>query len=274
MSKAAPFFAVYRCPCQAAQDADPADDERWMQVRVVTFSFLCQQFEKYGTFIARRSALIEKVSPCIQDVARPAIAIHGALGLLSSAWARGVKAATLSLWVHALAIFCRAIDSKRNVAEGEAAIHIGWFFGLMLPVYVFMPLLIMRDVAATGSRCDKLMQTLNEIGIEHGTSNHLTVDWLECRLARLNAGQGLGFRVGGVVVDNRALLRLAGVLSGGLSFVLTFVLAAAEAVEEDGVAETTLCALTPAEVDTVQGLLGQRNATCFFNMTVQDVLDM
>eukprot|EP01052_Picozoa_sp_SAG31_P009175 SAG31_NODE_477_length_15150_cov_13.611772_11_plen_434_part_00 len=31
-------------------------------VRVVTFSFLCQLFEKYGTFIARCNALIEKVS--------------------------------------------------------------------------------------------------------------------------------------------------------------------------------------------------------------------
>eukprot|EP01052_Picozoa_sp_SAG31_P025480 SAG31_NODE_2235_length_6123_cov_2.723274_8_plen_173_part_00 len=30
----------------------------------VTFSFLCQLSEKYGTFIARCNALIEKVSPC------------------------------------------------------------------------------------------------------------------------------------------------------------------------------------------------------------------
>eukprot|EP01052_Picozoa_sp_SAG31_P058065 SAG31_NODE_17536_length_667_cov_1.073944_1_plen_55_part_01 len=31
-------------------------------VRAVTFSFLCQLLEKYGTFIARCNALIEKVS--------------------------------------------------------------------------------------------------------------------------------------------------------------------------------------------------------------------
>eukprot|EP01052_Picozoa_sp_SAG31_P078372 SAG31_NODE_37870_length_300_cov_1.537313_1_plen_89_part_10 len=31
-------------------------------VRVVTFSFLCPLSEKYGTFIARCNALIEKVS--------------------------------------------------------------------------------------------------------------------------------------------------------------------------------------------------------------------
>eukprot|EP01052_Picozoa_sp_SAG31_P061537 SAG31_NODE_20611_length_569_cov_1.340426_1_plen_52_part_01 len=31
-------------------------------VRVVTFSFLCPLLEKYGTFIARCNALIEKVS--------------------------------------------------------------------------------------------------------------------------------------------------------------------------------------------------------------------
>ena len=34
-------------------------------VRGVTFSFLCPLLEKYGTFIARCNALIEKVSPCI-----------------------------------------------------------------------------------------------------------------------------------------------------------------------------------------------------------------
>eukprot|EP01052_Picozoa_sp_SAG31_P018580 SAG31_NODE_1320_length_8809_cov_4.243398_11_plen_151_part_00 len=34
---------------------------------LVTFSFLCQLLEKYGTFIARCNALIEKVSPCRQD---------------------------------------------------------------------------------------------------------------------------------------------------------------------------------------------------------------
>eukprot|EP01052_Picozoa_sp_SAG31_P008253 SAG31_NODE_414_length_15953_cov_2.982528_2_plen_89_part_00 len=31
-------------------------------VRAVTFSFLCPLLEKYGTFIARSNALIEKVS--------------------------------------------------------------------------------------------------------------------------------------------------------------------------------------------------------------------
>eukprot|EP01052_Picozoa_sp_SAG31_P005548 SAG31_NODE_245_length_19224_cov_10.210614_2_plen_154_part_00 len=36
-----------------------------VQVRAVTFSLLCPLLEKYGTFIARCNALIEKVSPCI-----------------------------------------------------------------------------------------------------------------------------------------------------------------------------------------------------------------
>eukprot|EP01052_Picozoa_sp_SAG31_P019284 SAG31_NODE_1400_length_8499_cov_2.809762_3_plen_180_part_00 len=35
-------------------------------VSVVTFSFLCSLSEKYGTFIVRCNALIEKVSPCRQ----------------------------------------------------------------------------------------------------------------------------------------------------------------------------------------------------------------
>eukprot|EP01052_Picozoa_sp_SAG31_P014985 SAG31_NODE_948_length_10825_cov_9.412829_18_plen_50_part_00 len=39
-----------------------------LQVRAVTFSFLCPPLEKYGTFIARCNALIEKVSPCTAAV--------------------------------------------------------------------------------------------------------------------------------------------------------------------------------------------------------------
>eukprot|EP01052_Picozoa_sp_SAG31_P001593 SAG31_NODE_54_length_29987_cov_4.570664_6_plen_104_part_00 len=36
----------------------------FVAVRAVTFSFLRQLFEKYGTLIERSTALIEKVSPC------------------------------------------------------------------------------------------------------------------------------------------------------------------------------------------------------------------
>eukprot|EP01052_Picozoa_sp_SAG31_P017224 SAG31_NODE_1169_length_9565_cov_3.703571_3_plen_260_part_00 len=39
-----------------------ADESKLDVVRVVTFSFLCPLLEKYGTFIARCNALIEKVS--------------------------------------------------------------------------------------------------------------------------------------------------------------------------------------------------------------------
>eukprot|EP01052_Picozoa_sp_SAG31_P024127 SAG31_NODE_2032_length_6625_cov_3.010113_5_plen_561_part_00 len=45
------------------------DVDGMCQVRAVTFSFLCPLLEKYGTFIAICNALIEKVSPCMQNVA-------------------------------------------------------------------------------------------------------------------------------------------------------------------------------------------------------------
>eukprot|EP01052_Picozoa_sp_SAG31_P018546 SAG31_NODE_1318_length_8823_cov_3.108780_2_plen_221_part_00 len=49
-------FQYLCCPC---------DQLGAMQVRAVTFSFLCPLLEKYGTFIARCNALIEKVSSFI-----------------------------------------------------------------------------------------------------------------------------------------------------------------------------------------------------------------
>eukprot|EP01052_Picozoa_sp_SAG31_P033955 SAG31_NODE_3902_length_3768_cov_5.032979_4_plen_160_part_00 len=65
------------CPVEYYDMYDPTDirlpENPWapqaapeiaVQVRVVTFSFLCPLLEKYWTFIARCNALIEKVSPC------------------------------------------------------------------------------------------------------------------------------------------------------------------------------------------------------------------
>eukprot|EP01052_Picozoa_sp_SAG31_P014986 SAG31_NODE_948_length_10825_cov_9.412829_19_plen_166_part_00 len=61
--------------------------ERASAVRVVTFSFLCPLLEKYGTFIARCNALIEKVSSF-----RDSLPVDGdLLDLCGASW--GLRAA-------------------------------------------------------------------------------------------------------------------------------------------------------------------------------------
>eukprot|EP01052_Picozoa_sp_SAG31_P021051 SAG31_NODE_1609_length_7753_cov_12.390253_5_plen_171_part_00 len=66
-----PELIVSSMSKEAALPSDHTVKQRWQflsknMVRVVTFSFLCPLLEKYGTFIARCNALIEKVSSCRQ----------------------------------------------------------------------------------------------------------------------------------------------------------------------------------------------------------------
>jgi len=110
------------------------------------------------------------------------------------------------------------------------------------------PFLMANDVAQTSSMCDKLMYTINDVGIKHGDACFARVAWLETRLKQLNHGQGaqqlrfcaccclaldltllvpagLGFKVAGAVLDQRLLKTVALALGGGLTTLITTLLA-------------------------------------------------
>eukprot|EP01052_Picozoa_sp_SAG31_P019578 SAG31_NODE_1432_length_8373_cov_8.838289_13_plen_340_part_00 len=73
------------------------------QVRGVTFSFLCPLLEKYGTFIARCNALIEKVSPRVGDHPRVtawARSDHQRLAVPSLPNHRQLHGTGSGSWVH------------------------------------------------------------------------------------------------------------------------------------------------------------------------------
>eukprot|EP01052_Picozoa_sp_SAG31_P014653 SAG31_NODE_918_length_11020_cov_14.801392_11_plen_151_part_00 len=71
-----PHFGVFqRLYEEAFKEPNHAEKvwEKKVKVRAVTFSFLCPLSEKYGTFIARCNALIEKVSTCVVQSHRAAV---------------------------------------------------------------------------------------------------------------------------------------------------------------------------------------------------------
>ena len=85
-------------------------------------------------------------------------------------------------------------DEMNAMKEAEK----GWSPGVqqksafaMAMISPFFGLLLAKDLATTSSRCDLLMDDLNNAGIRNGPEQHLTIDWLEIRLRRLNSGQGL-----------------------------------------------------------------------------------
>ena len=73
-------------------------------------------------------------------------------------------------------------------------------------IAVVSPLLLARDLAHISSMCDSLLNKINELRLEWSSTDdavavHRRVFPLQYTLLRLNQGQGLGFCVGGKVVD-------------------------------------------------------------------------
>ena len=106
----------------------------------------------------------------------------------------------LSWFANAVnAEFCDGVDAMLDLPPGTNR-HFWFWFAVFWTV---ISMLMVKDPASTSSRCDLLMAELNAAGIKHGPEHHDTIDWLECRLKRLNDGQGIGFKLGHTVVNRR-----------------------------------------------------------------------
>eukprot|EP01043_Picozoa_sp_COSAG02_P035064 COSAG02_NODE_2488_length_8701_cov_25.089630_6_plen_174_part_00 len=149
---------------------------------------------------------------------------------------------------------------------------------LNLPLLVPLPLLLTMDVAMTSSRCDELMSTLNSVRMWFGEEKNERITWLEMSLKNLHHGQGLGFTIGGIVVDRRTLRVTFFALFGGVSSVLTALLAlrAEPPEEKQDIHGKAICSeeLQAAAVAALRAVMAGRNATCAFNMTLDDAIAM
>ena len=87
-----------------------------------------------------------------------------------------------------------------------------------------------------------------------------------------NAGQGLGFKVAGIVIDKRSMVAYAAKLYTTLAAVVTTLLA----FEADPSAASTRnneCALSSVQAGSIQATMAPwRNFSCVYNMTVESIL--
>ena len=137
-----------------------------------------------------------------------------------------------------------------------------------------LALLLAKDPASTSSRCDLLMAELNAAGIRLGPEHHGTIDWLECRLRRLNDGQGIGFRLGHTVVNRKFLTVLGFKLLGSFTSLYAIIISLGDspAATSAFVAED-VCELSAVQASMIRAAMLDRNASCFYNMTVAAVID-
>ena len=106
------------------------------------------------------------------------------------------------------------------------------------------------------------MDALNDVRIKHKKAAHLQIEWLETALSRLHHGQGLGFQVGGTVVDRRTLRNAVVAIGGGLTTIVTTLLALSDELEQLTLRNTSWCQLTPPQMEALSAV-----AVAFTNST-------
>jgi len=92
-----------------------------------------------------------------------------------------------------------------------------------------------------------------------------------------NNGQGLGFVLGGTVLDKRALKSAAVKLYGALSAAITFLAAAntpAAAEPTSAAGGDEPCALSATQRSVIQAAFGGANSTCSYtNVSLASILN-
>eukprot|EP01046_Picozoa_sp_COSAG06_P016829 COSAG06_NODE_1124_length_10620_cov_48.182587_8_plen_455_part_00 len=212
----------------------------------------------------------------LDNVATPTLALREPMDELSGSLGPGVLGASSCIFFAALAWFANAVNDEFCVgADAMLGLppgtnHHFWLWFAVL--WTVLSLLIVKDAASTSSRCDLLMAELNAAGIKHGPKHHSTFEWLECRLKRLNDGQGIGFKLGHTVVNRTFLTVLGAKLLGSLATFYTIIISLgdAPAASASNIGEDMdACQLNGIQIGTIQL---QLNASCFYNVTLDAIL--
>jgi hypothetical protein len=119
-------------------------------------------------------------------------------------------------------------DKCTNTATGVAG-------NVFLAVaFAALPLLVALIPAQVTTRCELLLERLNDMRPEGDAVLHNRVLELEIYLRNTNRGKGLGFVLFGTVINRRALAQLAAAVFGVLIPGMTFLIGLGAAGDGDG----------------------------------------
>ena len=148
------------------------------------------------------------------------------------------------------------------------------FFAVFAVANLFLPLSLLAAPAALSTACDDLKEKLNAVRISDLSPEiDARLIILERAMANVNHGQGVGFNVLGIVIDKKMLTLMAVKLGASGSAAFTALLAYT-AYAPGAAAGGAQCGLSAAQVGPVQGMMQERNVSCSYNMTVDEILGM
>ena len=127
---------------------------------------------------------------------------------------------------------CEGYDVMMGYPPGTQRI----LFCVAVAIFGLLSFPLAADLASTSTHCDYLMDELNEARIKAGKDCHLKIHCLETSLKQLNNGQGLGFVMGGTVIDKRFLGILAAQIVAAFGPIITYMLSLAENSSDGSVA--------------------------------------
>jgi hypothetical protein len=208
-----------------------------------------------------------------ESVVASALGLIDSMAILSDGWSSGVLGLGGMMGLSALALFstainkeyCDGLDTTFDHPPGQNRKT----FLFSAVCLAFLPLGLALDLATTSSHCDLLMERLNSARIKHGQAHNERISWLCVSLEKLNSSQGLGFMLGHKVIDRTTLVNAAVQLAGVFSSISAVLLAMAQPSSSG---EGTQCELTNVQVDAMKALFTERNTSCIYNVTVEEVL--
>ena len=119
-----------------------------------------------------------------EEVAASVLALREPMERLSAGFGPGLLGLAAGLLTAALAAFtwainaemCDSLDAKAGAPPG---FHRSVYFGAAACIALF-PLLLASDLAETSSRCDMLVDTLNDAAIEHRAQRGSILEMISC----------------------------------------------------------------------------------------------
>ena len=185
--------------------------------------------------------------------------------ILSEGFSTGIAAVWIACWTASFGFFAYAGAMAGVVSNIRVVLNI-----LISLATAAAPLALVLPLARVGTRCDDLQAALNDKAMRHCMRHlefHERLNALELRLRRLNNQQGLGFCVGGVVLDKRTLIKI---FVGIASLTGTIGPAVMLLTPQPTVGDANECALTEAVRPRVSGRLAPSRRLTPCCMSVQE----
>eukprot|EP01045_Picozoa_sp_COSAG04_P005333 COSAG04_NODE_246_length_18912_cov_7.669537_11_plen_553_part_00 len=215
-----------------------------------------------------------------ETVVEPVRGLIRDLETLSDGWAKGAVANMLFNAGNVCAWFCLALSPSLGPWAVEQT-GVEWVDTLITGYCAFMvvlnlinPLVLLGAPAALSTACDDLKEKLNAVRISDLSPEiDARLIILERAMANVNHGQGVGFDVKGIVIDNKMLTMMAVKLYAAGSAAGTAILAySAYAPGAAAAAGGAQCELSAMQLAGIQAAMMGRNDSCAYNMTVADAI--